>query len=107
MDRPSRSARAIEPFYTTKPEGQGTGLGLSMVYGFAKQSGGHLKLYSEPGYGTTARLYIPRTTAAALRGRRRAGRPAGTPIRAQGETLLLVEDDRPRPQPPPPSRCAA
>jgi signal transduction histidine kinase/DNA-binding response OmpR family regulator len=81
--------RAIEPFYTTKPEGQGTGLGLSMVYGFAKQSGGHLKLYSEPGHGTTARLYIPRTAAAAAA----PGRLRGAPPQAQGETLLLVEDD--------------
>ena len=81
--------RAIEPFYTTKPEGQGTGLGLSMVYGFAKQSGGHLKLYSEPGHGTTARLYIPRTVATATS----PGLQRGAPQHAQGETLLLVEDD--------------
>ena len=81
--------RAIEPFYTTKPEGRGTGLGLSMVYGFAKQSGGHLKLYSEPGHGTTARLYIPRTAAAAAA----PGLLRGAPQPARGETLLLVEDD--------------
>jgi len=53
-------ARAVEPFYTTKPEGKGTGLGLSMVYGFAKQSGGHFRLTSATGEGTTACLYIPR-----------------------------------------------
>jgi CheY-like chemotaxis protein len=80
---------AIEPFYTTKPEGQGTGLGLSMVYGFAKQSGGHLKLYSEPGHGATVRLYIPRTSDAAA--------PADAlrepPAPGQGEIVLLVEDD--------------
>jgi signal transduction histidine kinase/DNA-binding response OmpR family regulator len=82
-------SRAIEPFYTTKPEGQGTGLGLSMVYGFAKQSGGHLKLYSEPGHGTTARLYIPRTTApVAPLDMQRA-----PPTPGQGEIILLVEDD--------------
>ena len=86
---PEQIARAVEPFYTTKPEGQGTGLGLSMVYGFAKQSGGHFKLYSEPGHGTTARLYIPRTTAAAPR----QADPVGLPATGQGELLLLVEDD--------------
>ncbi len=81
--------RAVEPFYTTKPEGRGTGLGLSMVYGFAKQSGGHFKLYSEPGHGTTARLYIPRTIA----------EPDTQPtsqakaVRGQGEVVLVVEDE--------------
>ncbi len=82
-------ACAIEPFYTTKPEGQGTGLGLSMVYGFAKQSGGHFKLYSEPGHGTTARLYIPRTIAEP------DIRPAtqAKAARAQGEVVLVVEDE--------------
>jgi signal transduction histidine kinase/DNA-binding response OmpR family regulator len=82
-------ARAVEPFYTTKPEGQGTGLGLSMVYGFAKQSGGLLKLYSEPGHGTTARLYIPRTTAIAALQEVQPG-PAKS---GHDELVLLIEDD--------------
>jgi signal transduction histidine kinase len=60
-------ARAVEPFYTTKPEGRGTGLGLSMVYGFARQSGGYLQLSSRPGVGTTACIYIPRHEDAAGR----------------------------------------
>ena len=86
---PEQVARATEPFYTTKPDGKGTGLGLPMVYGFAKQSGGHFQLYSEPGQGTTARLYIPRTSATIA-----APAPPSPDIApAAGELVLLVEDE--------------
>ncbi len=81
--------RAVEPFYTTKPEGKGTGLGLPMVFGFAKQSGGHLELSSQVGHGTTARLYLPRTAEKpepAVASEEHA--PQG-----RGELILVVEDD--------------
>jgi CheY-like chemotaxis protein len=82
-------ARALEPFYTTKPEGKGTGLGLPMVFGFAKQSGGHFQLSSKPGQGTRARLCIPRTTAPVVQ----TPEPATEAGPAGGELVLLVEDD--------------
>jgi signal transduction histidine kinase len=82
--------RAFEPFFTTKQLGQGTGLGLSQVYGFVKQSGGHVKIYSEPGDGTTVKIYLPRfigehRTKDAARPKPDRGRP--------GECILVVEDD--------------
>jgi CheY-like chemotaxis protein/two-component sensor histidine kinase len=84
--------RAFEPFFTTKPLGEGTGLGLSMVYGFVKQSGGHAKIYSEEGHGTTIRLYLPRATAAAPVAERPSTAMAESPT-GHGETILVVEDD--------------
>ena len=83
-------AKAFEPFFTTKPVNKGTGLGLSQVFGFVKQSGGHVKIYSEPGEGTTIKIYLPRffgTEEAALPPGR-GERPA--PVT---ETILVVEDD--------------
>ena len=59
-------AKAIDPFFTTKPVGEGTGLGLSMIYGFAKRSHGHLRIYSEVGHGTTIKLYLPRALQDAI-----------------------------------------
>jgi PAS domain S-box-containing protein len=83
--------RAFEPFFTTKEAGHGTGLGLSQVYGFVKQSGGHLKIYTEAGHGTTVKFYLPRAS----------GDPdmpshsrAATPPAYGNETILVVEDDR-------------
>ncbi len=81
---------AFEPFFTTKDSGQGTGLGLSQVYGFVKQLGGHVKIYSEPGEGTTVKLYLRRHTAAAPVGASGAGEPAQG---GRGECVLVVEDD--------------
>ncbi len=82
-------ARALEPFYTTKEAGRGTGLGLSMVYGFSQQSGGHFKLASKIGQGTTARLYLPRSHTAP----HEKTPEATTADAAHGELVLLVEDD--------------
>ncbi len=83
------AARAFDPFFTTKPEGKGTGLGLSQVYGFVKQSGGHIKIYSEKGEGTTIKLYLPRSTAAA----QWTAPVLEAPVKGSGETVLVVEDD--------------
>ena len=89
---PAVLARAFDPFYTTKPVGKGTGLGLSMVYGFMKQSGGHVNIYSEPGRGTTVRLYLPRKADCADA----AEKEDCTPIpRSLGQELVLVVEDDP------------
>ena len=88
---PDVLSHAFEPFFTTKEPGQGTGLGLSQVYGFVKQSGGHIKIYSEVGHGTTIKIYMPRLT------RRAEQEEEDSPdllVRAdESETLLVVEDD--------------
>jgi signal transduction histidine kinase/CHASE3 domain sensor protein/ActR/RegA family two-component response regulator len=83
-------ARAFEPFFTTKDEGRGTGLGLAMVHGFVKQSGGHVNIYSEVGEGTTVRLYLPRAVGAVLPASRSAA-PADLP--RGNATILVVEDE--------------
>jgi signal transduction histidine kinase/DNA-binding response OmpR family regulator len=81
--------RAFDPFFTTKPEGKGTGLGLSQVFGFVKQSNGHVKIYSEPGHGTVVKLYLPRSKKP-----QEADAPRLSPVVEGGsETILVVEDD--------------
>jgi nitrogen-specific signal transduction histidine kinase/CheY-like chemotaxis protein len=81
--------KVFDPFFTTKPEGQGTGLGLSMVHGFVKQSGGHVKIYSELGEGSTVRIYLPRSREDADA----QVDVVGSAIIGGSETILLVEDD--------------
>jgi signal transduction histidine kinase/ActR/RegA family two-component response regulator len=83
-------AKVFDPFFTTKPLGKGTGLGMSQVYGFAKQSGGHVKIYSEVGHGTTVKLYLPRQIGAATIVERPKAELAP---RGGTETILVVEDD--------------
>jgi CheY-like chemotaxis protein len=88
--------RAFEPFFTTKPEGQGSGLGLSMVHGFVKQSGGHIRIYSELGHGTTVKVYLPRLIEAGQAAAVPAPGPTAPPPGPQGgrnETVLVVEDN--------------
>jgi PAS domain S-box-containing protein len=88
---PEVIARAFEPFYTTKPIGQGTGLGLSMVYGFARQSGGAVRIYSQVGDGTTVCVYIPRHIGDA--DTLDVEIEAGLPASADGQTVLVVDDE--------------
>ncbi len=89
---PAVVEKVFDPFFTTKPTGKGTGLGLSQVYGFVKQSGGHIAVYSEPGHGTTFKLYLPRSyldevsETPAIAG-------ASVPIGDASEIILVVEDD--------------
>ncbi|WP_045738704.1 hybrid sensor histidine kinase/response regulator [Xanthomonas sp. MUS 060] len=90
---PEVLARVLDPFFTTKDEGKGTGLGLSMVYGFAKQSGGAVRLYSEDGHGTTVRLYFPIDDNV----ENMAPRDSRTrrPFDRQGDETILIVEDRP------------
>jgi len=87
---PENMPRVFDPFFTTKDKGKGTGLGMAMVYGFVKQSGGHINLYSEPGQGTTVKLYLPLATGEPMNTQKTTkakSEPGGN------ETILLVEDD--------------
>ncbi|MEE9140782.1 MAG: PAS domain S-box protein [Alphaproteobacteria bacterium] len=88
---PEVVGRAFDPFFTTKEVGKGSGLGLSMVYGFTKQSGGHIKIYSEVGQGTTVKLYLPKAAAGDLREVEEEGPAVAMPT--GDETILVVEDD--------------
>ncbi|MFX8680888.1 ATP-binding protein, partial [Acinetobacter baumannii] len=84
--------KAFDPFFTTKPIGQGTGLGLSMIYGFAKQSGGHVRIHSEIGKGTMVCIYLPRHHGKVEDEETEAHAPASAPA-GQGDVVLLVDDE--------------
>jgi PAS domain S-box-containing protein len=88
---PETIGRAFEPFFTTKPIGQGTGLGLSMIYGFARQSGGQVRIYSELGQGTTICIYLPRYAGDALLSEEEEA--IATAEAASGQTVLVVDDE--------------
>jgi hypothetical protein len=82
--------KVFEPFFTTKDIGKGSGLGLSMVYGFVKQSNGHIRIYSEEGHGTTVKLYLPQAAGVAEALPAEAGI---SELERGDETILIVEDD--------------
>jgi CheY-like chemotaxis protein len=87
--------QAFEPFFTTKGVGQGTGLGLSQIYGYLKQSGGHAKIYSELGRGTTVKLYLPREHGASLSSGQASSEQAPAPVAGRAEECILVVEDEP------------
>lgn len=89
---PDVIAKAFDPFFTTKPLGHGTGLGLSMIYGFAQQSGGQVRIYSEVGKGTTMCIYLPRYYGDEIRDEGHAAK-APAPLAEAGETILIVDDE--------------
>ena len=89
---PEVAARAFDPFFTTKPAGKGTGLGLSMIYGFAKQSNGQVRIYSEVGQGTTVKIYLPRHHGKPLESSEVEDRNQ-LPRAEAGETVLVVDDE--------------
>jgi signal transduction histidine kinase len=94
--KPEVLDRVFEPFFTTKPQGEGSGLGLAMVHGFVKQSGGHIRIYSEEGVGTTVKVYLPRAMGDDKVATVPAGKPAQptpTPNAKKDETVLVVEDN--------------
>src|SRR6185437_9509543 len=82
--------KVFDPFFTTKEVGKGTGLGLSMVFGFVKQSGGHIKIYSEEGHGTTVKIYLPRSSG---KGQSASDLLSSVLVQGGSETVLVVEDD--------------
>jgi len=87
---PENLEKVFDPFFTTKDVGKGTGLGLSMVFGFVKQSGGHVKIYSEVGHGTSVKIYLPRSSG--LQETASEAEVAAN-VRGGNETILVVEDD--------------
>jgi CheY-like chemotaxis protein len=90
---PDVLSRIFEPFFTTKAPGLGTGLGLSTVFGFVRQSGGHINAYSEVGIGTTFKLYLPRADERAVEPEPHAAAPALVPDKIPAETILVVDDN--------------
>jgi hypothetical protein len=89
---PEVKAKAFDPFFTTKPLGEGTGLGLSMIYGFARQSGGQVRIYSEVGQGTTMCIYLPRHGEEAAVEDDATDAPTAETV-GEGEVVLIIDDE--------------